>query len=262
LKTVSPTATQLQEKSKALLAEIPAERMPIHVAAIMDGNGRWAQLQGLPRVEGHRRGAETVRALTEECARLGIGQLTLYCLSSENWKRPAEELGFLMNLLEAYLINERETLMENQIVLKIIGRREPLPEPVQKEMVKSVEMTKGNTGTVLCLAINYGSRMEIVDAIKAICGKVMSDNLSIEEIDEAVVSDHLYTQSMPDPDILIRTAGELRVSNYLLWQISYSELWITEKHWPAFSIDDFHQSLRDFANRERRFGGLTEQLED
>ena len=222
----------------------------------MDGNGRWAQAQDLPRIEGHQRGAVTVRSITEECARLGIGQLTLYCLSSENWKRPAHELDFLMNLLKQYLISERDTLMDNNIALKIIGRRDPLPEFVKTEMDKTVEMTSKNDGTTLCLAINYGSRGEIVDAVQQIAHKAAEGQVDVGEIDEDMISRHLYTSEMVDPDLLIRTAGEMRISNYLLWQISYSELWITEKFWPDFSIEDFHQAIRDFANRDRRFGGL------
>ena len=259
--STQPNEDALLVRSRALLDEIPPGKLPTHVAAIMDGNGRWAQQQDLPRIEGHRRGAETVRALTEECARLGIGQLTLYCLSSENWKRPAEELDFLMSLLRLYLINERETLMNNQIVLKIIGRRDRLPAEVQSEMDRSLELTQHNSGTTLCLAINYGSRMEIVDAVQAICRKVQAQELEVDEISEETISNHLYTRKMPDPDLLIRTAGELRISNYLLWQISYSELWITDKHWPAFGIGDFHQALRDFAGRQRRFGGLVDSVE-
>jgi undecaprenyl diphosphate synthase len=238
------------------------DQLPRHIAAIMDGNGRWAQEQGLPRIEGHRRGAKTVRALTEECARLKIEQLTLYCLSSENWKRPPEEVEFLMNLLEQYLISERDTLMENNIALKIIGRRNPLPTKVQMEMDKTMQMTRDNDGTVLCLAINYGSRGEIVDAVKSIGQKIVNGEITVDQIDEEVISDHLYTRSMPDPDLLIRTAGEMRVSNYLLWQISYAEIWITQRFWPEFSISDFHESLRAYAARERRFGGLINATEE
>ena len=209
--------------------ELSQEKLPRHVAAIMDGNGPWAQAINQPRVTGHQRGAKTVRTITEECARLGIGQLTLYCLSSENWKRPPQELDFLMLLLKEYLINERSTLMDNNIRLRIIGRRSPIPEFVQQEMDETVRLTASNTGTVLCLAINYGSRGEIVDAVQSIAQDVKSGTLAIEQIDETKISDRLYTAGMPDPDLLIRTAGEMRISNYLLWQISYAELWITKK---------------------------------
>lgn len=223
---------------------------------IMDGNGRWAQRRELPRVRGHQQGAKTARLITEECARLGIKQLTLYCLSSENWKRPEDELEFLMFLLSQYMIQERETMMENNIRLQIIGRRERIPTDVQTEMDKSLEMTSGNTGTCLCLAINYGGRAEIVDAVRQITSEVAAGKLDASEITEKTVSDHLYTAGMSDPDLLIRTAGEMRISNYLLWQISYAEMWVTDKMWPEFSIADFHQAIGDFSKRNRRFGGL------
>lgn len=223
---------------------------------IMDGNGRWAQRQELPRVRGHQQGAKTARLITEECARLGIKQLTLYCLSSENWKRPEDELEFLMFLLSQYMIQERETMMENNIRLEIIGRRERVPADVQTEMDKSLEMTSGNTGTCLCLAINYGGRAEIVDAVRQITSEVAAGKLDASEITETTVSAHLYTAGMSDPDLLIRTAGEMRISNYLLWQISYAEMWVTDKMWPEFSIADFHQAIGDFSTRNRRFGGL------
>lgn len=240
------------------LADVPRERMPRHIAVIMDGNGRWAVQQGLPRVAGHERGAKTVQEITEEAARLGLQQLTLYCLSSENWKRPQNELDFLMVLLHQYLISERDRLMDNNIRLKIIGRRDPIPESVLAEMDRSVAMTADNTGLTLCLAINYGARMEIVDAVRAIAGEVADGSLDVNRIDEACISDHLYTRGMPDPDLLIRTAGEMRLSNYLLWQISYAELWVTSKLWPEFGIDTFHEAIRDFSRRDRRFGGLNE----
>jgi undecaprenyl diphosphate synthase len=239
-----------------LLQEVPLEKRPRHVAIIMDGNGRWAERQSKPRIHGHQQGAKTVRLITEECARINVQQLTLYCLSSENWKRPQDELEFLMFLLSEYMIQERETMMENNIRLKIIGRRERIPADVQLEMDKSLEMTSTNTGTCLCLAINYGGRAEIVDAIKNICRKVDQNELNPEDVSESIVSDHLYTAGMSDPDLLIRTAGEMRISNYLLWQISYAEMWVTEKMWPEFGISDFHQSIRDFSKRNRRFGGL------
>lgn len=239
-----------------LALDVPTEKRPRHVAIIMDGNGRWAEQQSLPRIRGHQQGAKTVRVITEECARIGIEQLTLYCLSSENWKRPQDELEFLMFLLSEYMIQERETMMDNNIRLQIIGRRERIPADVQTEMDKSLEMTATNTGTCLCLAINYGGRAEIVDATRRISEKVKSGELAPEEISEEIVSQHLYTAGMSDPDLLIRTAGEMRISNYLLWQISYSEMWVTQKMWPAFEILDFHHAIREFSKRTRRFGGL------
>jgi undecaprenyl diphosphate synthase len=224
----------------------------MHIAIIMDGNGRWANRQGLPRYEGHRAGAERVREITDACAEHKIEQLTLYCLSSENWKRPKAELDFLMSLLREYLVNERETLMKNDIRLSVIGRRTGIPDEILAEMDRSVEMTTQNKGLRLCLAINYGSRGEIVDAVK----KIVEKKIPGEAIDETCISDHLDTAGMAEPDLLIRTAGELRLSNYLLWQLSYAEIWVTEKCWPEFDKMLLNQALNDFQNRKRKFGGL------
>ena len=236
--------------------DVPKERQPGHVAIIMDGDGRWAQRQDLPRIRGHQQGAKTVRRITEECARLGIEQVTLYCLSSENWKRPAEELEFLLFLLSEYLVEERDTMMKNNIRLQIIGQRDRIPDDVQAEMDRSIELTAKNTGCCLCLAINYGGRAEIVDAVRKISQQVAAEELTTDDVNEQLVSDNLYTAGMSDPDLLIRTAGEMRISNYLLWQISYAEMWVTERMWPEFSIKDFHDAIRNFASRNRRFGGL------
>ncbi len=237
---------------------IPPERRPRHIAVIMDGNGRWAQRLGLPRIEGHRRGVASVRRTVEECSHLSIPQLTLYCLSSENWKRPQPELDFLMHLLEQYMIEERSTIMKNNIAVSIIGRRDDIPDRVLSEMDKTLQMSAANTGTRLCLAINYGSRAEILDAARRIAADAKSGRLEPDELTEAAFSDYLYTRSMPDPDLLIRTAGEMRISNFLLWQISYAELWITDKCWPEFQIEDLHRAIADFAQRDRRFGGLSD----
>jgi undecaprenyl diphosphate synthase len=223
----------------------------------MDGNGRWAQRQGLPRIEGHRRGVASVRRTTEQCARLDIEQLTLYCLSSENWKRPQRELEFLMHLLEQYMIEERSTIMDQNIRISVIGRRSEIPEAVQREMQKTIDMSAANSGLRLCLAINYGSRLELVDAVREIADEVKLGRLDPDAIDEDTVRRHLYTAGMSDPDLVIRTAGEMRVSNFLLWQISYAEIWVTEHCWPEFRESDLHQAIRDFAARDRRFGGLT-----
>jgi undecaprenyl diphosphate synthase len=238
------------------LPDVPRERLPRHIAIIMDGNGRWAQRQNLPRVEGHRRGVASVRRTVEECARLHIEQLTLYCLSSENWKRPQSELDFLMHLLEQYMIEERQTIMQQNITVSIIGRRAGIPESTQREMDQTIALSAANNGTRLCLAINYGGRAEMVDAVRRIAEETLAGRLPPDAIDEACLADHLYTTGMPDPDLLIRTAGEMRISNFLLWQISYAELWVTERCWPEFEIADLHQALRDFAARDRRFGGL------
>lgn len=236
----------------------PRERWPRHIAVIMDGNGRWAQRQDLPRIEGHRRGVASVRRTVEECARLGIEQLTLYCLSSENWKRPQTELDFLMHLLEQYMIEERSTIMEQDIIVRIIGQRDGIPDRVLQEIDKTIEMSSANSGTRLCLAINYGGRAEMVDAVQRIAREVRGGTLDPEDIDEQSLSDHLYTAGMPDPDLLIRTAGELRISNFLLWQISYAELWVTELCWPEFQVGDLHAAIEGFASRDRRFGGLNQ----
>lgn len=248
------TKSSVQPASVPL--DVPREAMPRHIAIIMDGNGRWAQRRGLPRIEGHRHGVAAVRRTTEEAARLGIDQLTLYCLSSENWKRPQAELDFLMHLLEQYLIEERATLLEENIRLAMIGSREGIPDSVLAAMDKTVEMSSHNTGMTLCLAVNYGSRAEITTSVRKLAELVRSGQLAPADISEEMLADNLYTAGMPDPDLMIRTAGELRISNFLLWQISYSELWITDQCWPEFSEADLHEAIRDFAQRDRRFGGL------
>ncbi|MGI6414248.1 MAG: isoprenyl transferase [Thermoguttaceae bacterium] len=238
------------------ILDVPRERWPHHIAVIMDGNGRWAEAQGLPRIEGHRRGVASVRRTVEECSRLRIEQLTLYCLSSENWKRPRGELDFLMRLLEQYMIEERATILAQNIQANVIGRREGIPANALREMDRTVELSAKNTGLRLCLAINYGGRAELVDAVRRIAREVLQGHLGADEIDERVISSRLYTAGMPEPDLLIRTAGEMRISNFLLWQISYAELWVTEAFWPEFDEAHLHQAIRDFASRDRRFGGL------
>lgn len=236
---------------------VDPERLPRHVAVIMDGNGRWAVERGGQRVEGHLRGADVVRQTVTECCKLGLDQLTLYCFSAENWKRPQDEVAFLMALLKQYLLDERQLLLDENIRFAIIGRRDGIPADVQSEMDESIRRTAANTGLTLCLAINYGSRTEIVDAVRNLAGRVKAGDLQPGEIDEPHISAALYTAGMRDPDLLVRTAGEMRVSNYLLWQISYAELWVTAKCWPDFTPADLHQACREFAARDRRFGGLT-----
>ena len=233
------------------------DKLPRHVAVIMDGNGRWAQQRGQPRLDGHLKGAEVVRSTVTEACRLGIGQLTLYCFSAENWKRPADEVACLMELLKAYLLDERELIQAENIRFRVIGRRDNIPADVLAEMDFNTALSAGNSGLTLCLAINYGSRTEIVDAVRSIATRVERGLLDPAAIDEATVDGALYTAGMPDPDLLIRTAGEMRVSNYLLWQISYAELWVTPLAWPDFEPAVFRDALRDFAARNRRFGGLT-----
>jgi undecaprenyl diphosphate synthase len=237
-------------------AGLDPQRLPEHVAVIMDGNGRWAKLRGLPRVEGHARGVHSVRATVEECCKLGIRQLTLFCLSSENWKRPQAELDFLMALLEQYLVEERAEILRQNIRFRTIGRRGDLSDAVLRRIDENVRLSEHNTGMVLCLAINYGSRTELIDAFRSLAQQVRQGALDPTTIDEEMIGNALYTAGMPDPDLLIRTAGEMRVSNFLLWQISYAELWVTERCWPDFEADTLRQAFRDFAQRERRFGGL------
>jgi undecaprenyl diphosphate synthase len=210
----------------------------------------------LPRIEGHRRGVASVRQTVEECARLGVEQLTLYCLSSENWKRPPEELDFLMHLLEQYMIEERSTIMEQNVVVEIIGRRTGIPDRVLSEMDRTIELSAANPGMRLCLAINYGGRAEMVDAVREIAALVQAGLLIPAAINEETIASHLYTAGRPDPDLLIRTAGEMRVSNFLLWQISYAELWVTSRYWPEFQTGDLHDAIRAYGQRDRRFGGI------
>jgi undecaprenyl diphosphate synthase len=243
--------------------DVPPERRPRHIAIIMDGNGRWARRQHLPRIAGHQRGVDSVRRTTEECARLDIEHLTLYCLSSENWKRPQTEINFLMHLLdhvllEEYMIQERATIMQNNIRVRMLGRRDEIPEQVLAELDKTGAMSRANTGMWLNLAINYGGRAELVDAMRSIGREVQAGTLRPADIDEATIAGRLYTAGASDPDLLIRTAGEMRISNFLLWQVSYAEIWVTDKSWPEFDEATLHQAIRDYAARERRFGGLSE----
>jgi len=237
---------------------VSSDQLAKHIAIIMDGNGRWAVSRGLPRVEGHRRGVKSVRTVVEACAELGIEQLTLYCLSSENWKRPRLELDLLMRLLEQYVIEERSQIMRQDLRFTMIGRTEGLSDRVLTEVDRTVECSRDNRGMRLCLAVNYGSRGELVDAVRAIAEQVRDGTLDAEEINEQTVAEHLYTHGMTDPDLLIRTAGEMRVSNFLLWQISYAEIWVTERCWPEFGQPDLYQALRDYSARVRRFGGLAD----
>jgi undecaprenyl diphosphate synthase len=253
---MSPTALKPDTLKRLADAGLDPARLPGHVAVIMDGNGRWAQQRGLPRIEGHRRGVQSVRATIEECCRLGIGQLTLYCLSTDNWKRPQAELDFLMALLHEYLLAEREEIMEQNIRFTTIGRRRGLPEDVLRALDENIRLSSANTGTTLCLAINYSGRAEMIEAVKLLAEQVKAGKLNPEDIDETTMSEALYTANMPDPDLLIRTAGEMRVSNFMLWQISYAELWVTPKCWPDFDAAGLQDALRDFGRRERRFGGL------
>ncbi len=232
--------------------------LPSHIAVIMDGNGRWARQKGLVRIRGHKEGVESVREITRECAKKHLKQLTLYAFSQENWKRPKREVNLLMKLLKEFLIKERKEIEENNIRLTAIGRLSGLPEDVQKELAISMEESKNNTGMVLCLALNYGGRSEITDAAKEIAHRVKAGKMVLEDITEETFKKFLYTGEMTDPDLLIRTGGEMRVSNFLLWEISYTELWVTPVCWPDFRKTHLEEAIKDYARRERRFGGLRE----
>ncbi|WP_442506917.1 polyprenyl diphosphate synthase [Novipirellula sp. SH528] len=236
--------------------DIAETNRPRHVAIIMDGNGRWAQARDLPRIEGHRRGVETVRMVSETATELNIDAITLYCLSSENWKRPKAELEFLMHLLEQYLVEERRTIMDQGLRLKVIGRRDRLPVNVIKEMDKTLVMSENNPGTQLVLAIDYGGRDEITKVARELAREVAAGTLRDEDINEELITARLYTAGLPEVDLMIRTGGDMRVSNFLLWQLSYSELWITDTCWPEFTRENFLTAIDDFALRQRRFGGL------
>ncbi len=231
-------------------------RQPRHIAIIMDGNGRWAKRKGLPRIRGHEAGARTVREIVTHCAKRKLEALTLFSFSTENWKRPREEVEFLMGLYAQYLIAERKTIMDNNVRFVHVGRREGLPRNVLDEMDATVGLSRNNTGLRLCLALNYGSRQEIVDAVRTIAEMVKAGKLKPEEISEATISNHLTTVGLPDPDLLIRTAGQSRISNFLLWQISYAEFYICDRLWPEFTPADLDSAIADFGRRERRFGGI------
>lgn len=247
---VKPCALQLRK-------QLIEERLPHHVAIIMDGNGRWAQSRGLPRVVGHRAGMESLREIVRLCVDLGIGALTVFAFSTENWKRPQEEINILMNLLCEYVQKELEGLDRQNVRIRAIGHIQELPARARRELSKSQSATANNGGLVLNIALNYGGRLEIVDAARRLAGKVREGALDPESIDEELFGKHLYTADIPDPDLLIRPAGELRISNFLLWQIAYTEFWSTPAYWPDFrDHTHFLSALLAFQNRERRFGGL------
>ena len=243
----------------AILPDVHPAKIPRHIAIIMDGNGRWAQERGFPRIFGHRNGARAVREVIEECGALGVEALTLYSFSLENWKRPQEEIDALMLLCVTYLEGEKQALVREGLRFKVIGRREGLPPEVVAAIEDVERATASNTGPVLCLAINYGSRAEITDGVRAIAEKAKAGQLDPASIDDTTIAANLYTASLgdlADPDLLIRTAGEMRISNFLLWQISYAELYVTDIFWPDFGRPQLHEAIRDFARRRRRFGGL------
>jgi undecaprenyl diphosphate synthase len=239
-----------------LLDKIALNQLPQHLAVIMDGNGRWAQRRHLPRIAGHRAGVKAAREIIETCARLKLPCLTLYAFSLENWRRPQAEVDFLMRLLREYLKRELPSIHKNNIRLLIIGRSEQLPDGVRKDIEAGMRLTAKNTGMKLVVALNYGGRAELVDAFNAMLDQVRENGMSAFRADEQTISEHLYTAGLPDPDLLIRTSGEMRVSNFLLWQIAYAEMYVTETLWPDFSRARLLEALADFQKRERRYGGL------
>lgn len=245
-----------------LKTQIKADHLPKHVAIIMDGNGRWAKKQGMQRVFGHRKGVNAVREVVEASTDLGIQALTLYTFSTENWSRPKSEVSTLMSILVSSLKKELKLFQKNNIRLGAIGNIEGLPEKAKNELLLTIEKTKQNTGLLLNLALNYGAREELIRAVKSISKRIVNNEIRIEEIDENVINNHLYTFNLPDVDLLIRTSGELRLSNFLLWQIAYAEMYFTDVLWPDFSKDDFYRAIINFQMRERRFGKTSEQIEN
>lgn len=240
--------------------ELQTEKLPKHLAIIMDGNGRWAKQKGFLRAIGHENGAKAVRETVETCVRLGINYLTLYAFSTENWNRPKLEVEALMKILVLYLKKELPTFDKNNIRLNAIGSLQTLPSGVRTQLEQAIEKTKNNTGLTLTLALSYGSREELIQATKVLCNKVKNNIISIEAIDQSMINEHLYTQNLPDVDLVIRTSGEHRISNFLLWQIAYAEFYFTEILWPDFSAKHLKEALLNYQNRERRFGKTSEQI--
>jgi len=245
---------------QSLKQQIAQANLPKHIAIIMDGNGRWAKRQGLARVFGHKQGVQTVHNITEAAAELGIRYLTLYAFSTENWNRPKEEVDALMTLLVDTIALETPTLMNNNVRLLTIGDLSRLPENARRKFMDCIAQTAGNTGLSLVLALSYSSRWEITDMARRIAREAAEGRLTAENIDESTVSAYLTTAGIPDPDLLIRTSGELRISNFLLWQLAYAELYFTDRLWPEFSVEDFYTAIIDYQHRERRFGRTSEQV--
>ena len=257
---MTPTPEALQaffrsKRDRELLGGLDPHRVPRHVAVIMDGNGRWAARRGLPRIAGHRAGAKAVRELISAAIELGVGYLTIYSFSSENWNRPRDEVSGLMHLFVEVLERELDALQRLGVRLTVLGREEGVPSATAATFARAESATRDNDRLVLIVALNYGGRLEIADATRRIAEKVATGEIDVAEIDESTVADHLYLPDVPDPDLLIRTSGEMRVSNFLLWQIAYSELWITGVLWPDFSRHDLLRAVIDYQSRDRRFGG-------
>lgn len=250
-KVVNPDSEEAE-----LLSQIDESRLPRHIAIIMDGNGRWAKLHGKPRVFGHRAGVESVRSIVDTSARLGLKAVTLYAFSTENWKRPQDEVGALMTMLKHFLGKEIKTLQKNNIRFQPIGKIKDLAEDVRQELANAVEKTKQNTGTILSIALNYGGRAEILEAVKQITENLIKTGASPADLTEDDIEKNLYTHGLPEVDLLIRTSGEMRISNFLLWQLAYSEIFITPTLFPDFRLKNFLEAVLDFQKRERRFGGV------
>lgn len=244
----------------SIKSEINPERMPQHIAIVMDGNGRWAKQRGLKRMFGHKQGVETVHRITEAAAELGVKYLTLYTFSTENWNRPKEEVDALMGLLVDTIVKETPTLMRNNVRLMTIGDTERLPEATKRKFEQCIDETSGNTGLRLVIALSYSSRWEIVEAVKRAAEAVKRGDIQVEDIDEQLVSTLMTTRAIPDPDLLIRTSGELRISNFLLWQLAYAELYFTDCLWPDFTEEEFYKAIISYQHRERRFGKTSEQV--
>jgi undecaprenyl diphosphate synthase len=243
-----------------LIDQIDLEKLPKHLAIIMDGNGRWAKQKGFLRAVGHENGTKSLRIIIETCTKIGIENLTLYAFSTENWNRPKLEVDLLMNLLISSLKKELVTLIENNIKLSFIGNMNKLPNSAQKELLEVIKKTKNNTRMTLTLALSYSSREEIINAVKIISDKVKNNIISIEALDESIINEHLYTRNLPEVDLLIRTSGEHRISNFLLWQIAYAELYFTDVLWPDFKEKELYEAIISFQKRERRFGKTSEQI--
>ena len=243
-------------KKRIKNSEIDLNNLPVHIGVIMDGNGRWAKKRGLPRSAGHQAGADALKKIVTECNKMGIKYITVYAFSTENWKRPKEEVDFLMNLLLNYLRDAERTLAGENVVIRAIGSRAELTEEIQQQIVKTENFTKDNTGIVMNIAVNYGGREELVTATKAICEKVQKGEISIDDINQDSISDNIYTKDQPDPDFIIRTSNEQRLSNFMIWQASYSEFYFTETLWPDFSVNDLRKAILEYQSRNRRYGGV------
>ncbi|MDD6483400.1 MAG: isoprenyl transferase [Clostridiales bacterium] len=243
-------------RKNTLLQEIDYNNLPRHIGIIMDGNGRWAKKRGLPRSAGHKAGAESLKKIITEANKMGIKYATVYAFSTENWKRPKQEVDYLMDLLMDYLVNAEKTLAGENVVIRAIGSRAELSEEMQRQIIKTENFTKDNTGIVMNIALNYGGRDEILNAVRNISKDAASGSIKTEDIDQELFDRYLYTASQPDVDLLIRTSGEQRLSNFMLWQVSYAELWFTPKLWPDFKPKDLHKAVLDYQNRGRRFGGV------